>query len=281
MRTSCPSGYSRSGSSCAKSQAASSNTTYSCPSGYSVVGSSCHKAPTLTCSVNHTLINGQCVHQYTLSPPALSCPSGYTTSRVNNSTICRSVKSTIPTCPGATRVGTGSQMYCTLAATASTSYSCPSGYTRSGTTCTAYAALIYSCDSGFARSGSGSSTQCTRVVISNQDATKQNSCPATYSIASSDCQREARIAAIQALSCSAGYTSEGSQCTKIVGGRTVTATPNVSTSCQAGFTQVGSGNSATCEKRERISSPRVDQQTCEDGWNKRIIGTTIDCVRTA
>lgn len=117
--------------------------------------------------------------------------------------------------------------------------------------------------------------------MTNKEPTRQNTCPATYSIASSDCQREARIAAIQALSCGAGYTKEGSQCTKINGGRTVTVAPNVSYSCAAGFTQVGTGNDAKCEKRELLSSPRIEQQACEEGWSKRIIGTTIDCVRTA
>lgn len=310
LRTSCPSGFSVSGSGCVRSQAASASTGYGCPAGYSRSGTTCLRDRLVTCPSGYTF-NGSnsciataayisvreyfckgrdilrgtlCYYNddtlFTLGPynalyeTKRGCPSGYS----NTGSSCQKTASPTFTCPnGHTRVGSGSTMKCSITASSNTSYSCPSGFSLSGTTCTQSAAQITSCDAGFAKAGS----TCTRSSIVNQDASRQNTCPATFSIGSAECQREARIAAIQALSCGAGYTREGNQCTKINGGRTVTATPNIRIACEAGFTQVGTGSDAKCEKRELLSSPRIEQQACEEGWSKRIIGTTIDCVRTA
>ncbi|GEM_PF-3057065 len=281
---SCPSGYSLQSGRCVSTVRLTTTTDYRCPSGYTESGSGsstkCTSTVTKTntgCPARYTPVSGTNQCRLVISATIAyieSCPSGYTQVSTTN---CQRTVAITYSCPGAVAYGTGPDMRCVVAKTSSTSYSCPNGFGLSGSTCTAYANYVTSCDSGFAKVGS----TCTKIEIRNQDPTTQNTCPATYTIASTDCQREARVAAIQALSCGTGYTREGNNCTKINGGRSVTASPTISYSCAAGFTQVGSGSGSTCEKRELLSSPRIEQQACEEGWSKRIIGTAVDCVRTA
>jgi conjugal transfer mating pair stabilization protein TraN len=308
VRTGCPAGFSASGSSCVRSQPATASTSYSCSPPYSRSGTTCTRDRLVSCPngfnfdgqnsciatasfitvrdyycrSGYLLVGTRCAGQdvliqFSYAAPfetRRTCPAGFS----NTGSSCRATRTPTFTCPnGNNRVGSGSTMKCTVSASASTSYSCPAGFSRSGTTCTTSSALNYGCDAGFALSG----TSCSRIAISNQDASQQNTCPANFNASSSDCQREARVPATQALSCAAGLTREGNQCTKINGGRTVSAPPTVSTSCAAGFTQVGTGNTAKCEKRELLTSQREQQQRCEDGWSKRIVGATIDCVRTS
>lgn len=204
-----------------------------------------------------------------------ACPSDYR----SFTTYCTKTANRIPTCntsQAVLRDNNTSNPKCVINKPTSTTYTCSQGNV-SGSNCVLTLASASYCDQGFTRSGN----DCLKTTIVKKEPTKQNTCPASFSIASTNCQKENRTAAIQALACGSGYTREGDNCTKIVGGRTVTASPNVTVSCGAGFTQVGAGNDAKCEKRETVTTEPVERQICEEGWSKRIIGTTIDCVRTA
>jgi hypothetical protein len=86
-----------------------------------------------------------------------------------------------------------------------TTYSCPSGYTLSGTTCYGTSSTpVYSCPSGYTLSG----TTCYKPT-----STTTYSCPSGYTLSGTTCYGTTTTTT---YSCPSGYTLSGSSCTKQV-----------------------------------------------------------------
>lgn len=196
---SCPSGYSRSGSTCSRTVTRSASVSYHCPSGYSRSGTVC----TRTISATATIV------RYT-------CPSGYKKTGTSENQKC--VRTVMPgrngKCPPGYKKQNG-RCTRTINATPVYSYSCPSGYVRSGATCyrRVSATKSYHCPSGYSRSG----TVCRRVV--RISANRSYSCPATYYRSGTTCIRYVggnvqTAEPIVSYSCSKGYKRQGSNCIK-------------------------------------------------------------------
>ncbi len=133
---SCPSGYKKDGNKCYKGSNviidATKNSNYYCPAGFKKDGDKC--------VTDDKIIDATPLTKYT-------CPSGYSLS----GTKCYKNTSS------------------SIAATAKTTYSCPSSeYDISGTKCTKYTTdtkaltttTSYTCPSGYTKTGSGTSTKC-------------------------------------------------------------------------------------------------------------------------
>lgn len=242
----CPSGYTLSGSTCYKTSsgsiAATSNTTYTCPSGYTKSGTNCTKSSTSTAKLTT-------ITKYT-------CGSGYTKTGTGSNTKCYKYttnegKKYFEIYPSGissscTYLGRKAKDNCTTncnklyytfyctetekiygTVKKSTTTACPSGYSKSGSTCTktntstinATSNTTYSCPSGYTKSGS----TCYYSYGSNQ---------AAYSYVT--------------YSCPTGYTKNGSIC--IASGKTVNLITSTQYSCPSGYNKVGSGSGSKCIK---------------------------------
>ncbi|HEX4267271.1 MAG TPA: PilC/PilY family type IV pilus protein [Steroidobacteraceae bacterium] len=114
------------------------------------------------------------------------CPSGSSA----NSGQCTSTTTTNATttnsCPSGYTVSGGN---CVATTPPTITYSCTSGWTLSGTTCTkpghttTNASASYSCPSGYTKSGSGSTTKCTETTSLSQTY----SCPSGYTLSGTSC----------------------------------------------------------------------------------------------
>ena len=258
---SCPSGYTLSGTKCNKNVStssvdtkdATSKTTYSCPSGYTLSGTKCNKSTTTTDTKNATSkTTYSCPSGYTLSG---------TKCNKNNSVVSYYKKGDyVKTVYNATSVPSDTNSYfydmtgsdyvydcsssCAMKwvytykvykaepvyktvtdtknATSKTTYSCPSGYTLSGTKCNksvtttdtknATSKTTYSCPSGYTLSG----TKCNKNVTTSSVDTKNATSKTTYS-------------------CPSGYTLSGTKCTKdATSKQIVNATSKTIYSCKTG-----------------------------------------------
>jgi len=149
---SCPSGGTLSGTTCTNTYAASYNSGYYyCPSGGSLSGSTCSYSATATntCPSGYTYGGGTCTQTSTFYDTQ-TCPSGwlFVSSTWNSST-------------------SQYQTTCKRYATPTTTYSCPSGGTLSGSTCSyaaSYQSGYYYCPSG----GTLSGTTCTNTYAATQ-----------------------------------------------------------------------------------------------------------------
>ena len=251
----CPSGWTRSGTTC--SRTLTQSPTYSCPSGWTRSGSTCNRtltqAPTYSCPSGWTRSGTTCNRTLTQAP-SYSCPSGWTRS----GSTCNRTLTQAPTyscSPGWTRSGTT----CSRTITQAPTYSCPSGWALSGTVCnrTLTQTPTYSCPSGWALSG----TTCNRVGTA---APSSYTCPSGWSVSGSSCNRVISSAP-SSYSCASGWTVSGTNCTRLL-----TAGP-VSYSCSAGWTVSGS----SCTRI--ITQPPVSI-TCDAGWTK--IGTMCSITNT-
>ena len=111
---------------------------------------------------------------------------------------------------------------------ATLSYSCASGWTLSGTTCTQVAGSTtaatltgYSCPAGYTLSGS----TCSQTSSTTSAATPSYSCAAGWTLSGSTCSLTTSTAASPIYACPAGYTLSGSTCT---GTSTTAATSTLS-----------------------------------------------------
>jgi RHS repeat-associated protein len=109
-------------------------------------------------------------------------------------------------------------------------YSCPSGWTLSGSTCnqgttTTIAATLagYTCPSGYTPSGSS----CSLTTVTTSAATVTYSCPAGGTLSGSTCTTSSSSPATPAYACPAGYTLSGASCSG-----TASAPASVSLSCK-------------------------------------------------
>ncbi|MEZ9900207.1 conjugal transfer protein TraN [Vibrio breoganii] len=155
------------------------------------------------------------------------------------------------------------------------SYSCPSGYTLTGNTCslTQTSSILYSCPSGYTSNG----TQCTKTTTNTLP--RLTYCEtAQYSSGSYVCRYQQRVGdtcefrctadnyggngnptpytatrSTSLGSCPSGYTESGSQCT-----RTTTSTIGATKYCNAGYSLSGS----QCVKTITTAPSAV----CNDGY---------------
>jgi RHS repeat-associated protein len=132
------------------------------------------------------------------------------------------------------RVGTGP---------AAVGYSCPAGWTLSGTTCsqgtttTTPATLAgYNCPAGYTLSGS----TCSQTTATSTAATVSYSCPAGWSLSGTTCSTSSSNPATPVYTCPAGWSLSGTTCTS--------STSNPATpvyTCPAGFTLLGTSCTGT------------------------------------
>ena len=111
---------------------------------------------------------------------------------------------------------------------ATLSYSCPAGWTLSGTTCTQAAGSTmaasvtgYSCPAGYTLSGS----TCSQTTTTTSAATPSYSCAAGWTLSGTTCSLTTSTAATPIYACPAGYTLSGSTCS---GTSTTAATSTLS-----------------------------------------------------
>lgn len=241
---SCPNGYTKDGEKCYKttnnSVDATANTTYSCTNGYKLNGTSCTKSTISTInatpSTSYTCSKGSLVNtSYCRVTTTKSYYDSYTIYKgtsYNGCSYSGSYTAACSTYAGCTR--TYYKYYCSkssykdVAATANTTYSCPSGYTKNGTICTktttdtkaATANTTYKCSEGYKLDGK----KCIKTTSENINATKKT----TYN-------------------CPDGYTKDGTKCT-IKGTSTKNLIKNTTYSCKDGYTKIGIGSTSVCTK---------------------------------
>lgn len=223
VRYGCSSGYKKvSSTKCRKTESRTATITYSCPTGYARSGSKC--AYSFAATANRSY----------------SCPSGYVKSSSGNNTKCTKTVS-IPK-----------------------SGKCASGYVKQDGKCkriiSATSTTTYSCPSGYTKSGSGSKTICSFYFA----ATKSVTCPSGYTLSSTTCTKTTTKQIEKQLSCPSGYRLNGSSCS----GSKVsvsTAKPTVSKGCKSGYTQ--QKDAKKCEKKLHVSIKPEQTYKCEDGWS--------------
>lgn len=148
----CPSGGSLVGAICDKT---CYSTTYSCPSGGSRSGSTCYISSSRAATRNTIYTSCEIKYKVVGTSAWSTFPSSFTFSATpSNGCVAKINSLTVP--PGATITSiavNGSEYYYKNSSRAVTTYSCPSGYSLSGTTCTketSYSATrtttSYSCD---------------------------------------------------------------------------------------------------------------------------------------
>ena len=222
LNYSCPSGGALSGTSCIPA-ATPASVSYSCPSGSALSGTSC-QAPAYqpagvaaTATTTQGATWGTCIGQPYCNAQAVCAQFGY-----NTGVVC----APLGQCAG---FG-GGLLVC---ANTTTTYSCPTGYTLSGTTC--YPPLVtppptaatatYSCPSGSTLSG----TSCQALSYA---ATGTYSCPGGKTLSGSQCITPT-VSATVSYSCPSGNTLSGTSCYPPPVGATVSYT------CPSGNTLTG------------------------------------------
>ena len=283
---SCPSGYTKNGTSCYKVQNATSSTTYSCPSGYtkSGSGSSTKCSKTTTSSYNATA---------TKYVSSYSCPSGYSKS----GTTCKKTTTINATSHTGYNswVNQGTRYYTSSAKayTGSTSKlvyvarvtgaACGSACGNTGiwykyTYYTRSTYTYYTCPSGYSKSGSKCSTTSTKSATANYST--KYSCPNGGSLSGTKCNKSttttAKPSSSTTYSCPSGYTKSGSgsstKCTY-----TIKATATTTYTCPSGYTKSGSGSSTKCTKTYNATGKEgTGSYVCNSG--DTLSGTT--CTNT-
>lgn len=316
----CPVNYgNRSGTTCYSTLSYTAVKTYSCPSGLGYVQTStifCVKTITGTCRSGYVKVstacykvwtptNGICsgagVAYYSYSPnrcrstnpagiegvnPPGACPYSNDT-RTGNTLQVTCKRDATPTfsCPSSTIAysGSGSGLVCKYKAdaTSSTSYSCPSSYTRSGTTCSRTATATLSCDSGYAKSETSGITRCLKISMDTRAPIVTTTCQSGFSRSGDTCTKTLTTAGTVAHTCESSYTLSGSQCTKIVGGQLETTQPDKTYACPADYDKSGDGADMKCTKVTTDTKQIQLEFVCQDGWFKREVGNSVDCARTA
>ena len=305
---SCPSGYDKSGSgastTCSKTTteyatpSVTETSTYSCPSGYDKSGSgastTCSKTTTEYATPNKTYTDwGNPVRIFSQDTPASTYESELS-KLVETGRTCK------------TLFGTTTCTYTYAYYERSISgYSCPYGYTKSGsgsnTTCskqsTSYVnptkstTYSYSCPYGYTKSGSGSSTTCSKQSTSYVNPTKTTtytySCPYGYTKSGSGsnttCSKQGTSyvnptkTTTYTYSCPYGYTKSGSGSNTTCSKQSTSYVNPIKTttytySCPSGYTKSGSGSNTTCSKQGTSYADPIISYTynyyCPSGYNK-------------
>ncbi len=271
----CPSGYSKNGSSCYKVYNATASTTYTCPSGWSRNGSTCTKSSTQTQAASASTSYGSWVNKgtqyYTSSSKAYT---GTTSKLVLQGAISGA------TCGSPCGNKGIWYKYIYYTRSTNTTYTCPSGWSRSGSTCSktttqtqnATANTTYSCPNGGTRNGS------TCTLSANATPNTTYTCPSGYTRNGTNCTKTYNATPSTGngyYSCPNGGTLNGSTCTL-----TTTATPNygqTTYTCPTGYTY----NSTTkkCEHKISATATKKYSYSCPTGFTASGTGETMTCSR--
>ena len=214
----CGSGYSLSGTKCSKTTTTTDTKTgsYVCPSGYSLSGTKCSKTTTSTETINadpvyetRNVIKGfSCKKQQCTTKTVFSCSNG----KCGNTpqTSCEYVNSTC---------------YNSIPEKYLSGYSCPSGYSKNGSTCyktvsnTDTKNATFTCPSGYTVSG----TSCKKTISSTDTKNATFTCPSGYTVSGTSCtkkyQETEKINATEnpaTYYCKSGYILSGTKCERTV-----------------------------------------------------------------
>lgn len=181
----------------------------------------------------------------------ISCPSGSTL----QSGQCVSTVAATPnyTCPSGWSL---SGTTCTLqqaSGAAVSGYSCPANYTLSGSSCTSIqpaGVSGYTCPSGYTLSG----TTCT-MVLTQAAGTASYSCPSGFTLSGSVCYKSDTQPANTSYSCPSGYALSGTTCTMSNQSAAI-----VSYTCPSGWTMNGN----TCQQHTTYQAQIT--YTCPSTW---------------
>lgn len=182
---------------------------------------------------------------------SITCPSGAT---LQNGQCVSTVAATPNySCPvGWSLSGTTCTLQQASGASVS-SYSCPANYTLAGSTCTSTqpaGVSGYTCPSGYTLSG----TTCT-MVLTQAAGTASYTCPSGYTLSGSICYKSDTQPANTSYSCPSGYTLSGTTCTM-----TSQAAAILSYTCPSGWTMNGN----TCQQQSSYQAQVA--YTCPSTW---------------
>lgn len=182
---------------------------------------------------------------------SITCPSGAT---LQNGQCVSTVAATPNySCPvGWSLSGTTCTLQQASGASVS-SYSCPANYTLSGSTCTSTqpaGVSGYTCPSGYTLSG----TTCS-MVLTQAAGTASYTCPIGYTLSGSVCYKSDTQPANTSYICPTGYALSGTICTM-----TSQAAAVVSYTCPSGWTMNGN----TCQQQSSYEAQVA--YTCPSTW---------------
>ncbi|MGH8288088.1 MAG: pilus assembly protein [Steroidobacteraceae bacterium] len=155
------------------------------------------------------------------------------------------------------------------------SYSCPGGYTQSGsgsgTSCselsTASPTLTYNCPSGYTPTGSVPQTQvCSETLTATPGSHHSCSSGYTYNSSTHLCQKTVTTTPSAVYSCPSGYTPSGSGAGTTCS-ETVTTSPSETYICPSGYTSSGSGAGMTCTETTVVETTAPNQSDGADGMS--------------
>lgn len=258
---SCPNGGTLSGTSCVQTSTYSATASYSCPTNYTQSGGTCSTSSTSAATATPYCGNGAALAKKGTSPYNLEANYCWTSAqgmpkgncypvysgmqfhdkrKLNNVgaiQACLYIPLTSYSCQSGATLS-GSTCTTTSSQSATVSYSCPSGGTLSGATCTTTtttnAAVSYTCPNGYGLSG----TTCT--ATQSQAATVSYSCPTGYALSGTTCSQTQSQAAALNYSCPQGGTLDGTTCSTLE-----TASASVTYVCPTGATLSGTNCAQT------------------------------------
>ena len=196
------------------------STVYTCPSGYTKNGSACYKTETISANKSTSYTDWVYSYQKTSSTPLTDkTTEKYVVAGVKVNSSCKSPCTNMYT-----------YTYDVYTRSPKTTYTCPSGYTKNGTTCSKTVVISgnksYTCPSGYTKNG----TTCSKSVKTTKAATVSYSCPSGYSKMGDACVKRGSTtkAATVSYSCPSGYSQSGSTCYM---SNSIAATPRISSYC--------------------------------------------------
>jgi len=258
--TSCPSGYTKDGNYCYKYTNPTSNTTYSCPNGYEKDGSKCVKTvnasktysswgnPTKTYSTSkkESTYSNDTEKKVLVGTNKIGSTTMYTYAIYKRSYSYTCVTGSL----------SGSKCYVYANQNATTSTSCPSGYTQSGSKCYKKTNLTTttstSCPSGYTKDGN------TCYIKTNLNTNTTSSCPSGYTQSGNTCYIKTNLNTNTTKVCPSGYTESGDKC--YIKSNPIINTTEIVYNCPSGFTKTGTGKDTKCYKYEKNN----DEYYCEN-----------------
>ncbi len=314
----CPSGYSDNGSNCSKTTTYTGTyhagtTTYgSCPSGWTTNNTQCIKAATANVSwtnpqyissrtqlseynngTTKRVRNGspqckatECTYNYIVytAKTTYSCSQG---SLSNSNCVMNRTASTTAayyTCNNGNRQSSSTcyntsyvSKNCTTTQ-GNTTYSCPSDFTKNGTSCVRTISATYhngtvgySCPDGYAMNG----TVCNKTInATKHEGSTWNSCPDGYTMNGNKCYKTINATKHEGsigYSCPVGYAMMGDSCE-----RTIEATPHTTETeytCPTGYVKKGT----TCYQYTEPTAKKTYSYTCPEGFTAEGSGEQTKC----
>ena len=297
---SCPDGYTKNGTKCETmvSKTDTKDGSYVCSDGYTLNGTKCNKETkstdtknaTITCPKGYTKNGTKCSKETTTTDTKDATPK-YSTRTVKENYTCyqnQCTTKTVFTCPTGQSCGNYPQTSCEKVKKTCTrdkseqyisGYTCPSGYTLSGTKCTKKITktttkdATITCPDGYTKNG----TKCNKevTIIDTKDATF--TCPNDYSKNNNKCiksyqEKEVIDASKDPITytCPKGYTKNGTKCSTEI---TTTDTKDATRVtggyvCPSGYTQ----NDRICSKvtinKDEKTAGSKTSYTCPNGYDK-------------